>query len=534
MIVHLRVVPGFWVAVEESRRPQIRSRPIVIGGLPHQRGQVREANLLAQRSGVRAGMALSQAYQQCPDAVFLIPDPACYEARWTEVCNSLASFTPLVEPVVMGQAVCDMSGCERRWGDVWEMAQAITSEIRRHGIDPRLGIASNRIVAELASSITGDDGTIVIPPGGERRFLSNLPLALLPDLDPMMALTFQVLGLKTIGQLAELPASAVRQRFGARGEQLHSYARGIDPRPVVPPLSRLSISARRECEDGSIEEALAAVQRLAEICAAELQTRHLSGKLITLTLEWEEHDRAYTASARRLLHRPCDGGGDPYLAGAGKGAHHEHPATIQGIRPEKSLQPAADLDAASLPVAYRIHSMLPQPGNPVIRKDAGERLDSDVSPHAGLPSPRREEGVSRQLSPSFTRVSALLRIPVDSAPLLAERAQRLLVGSWQEERGGASPLSAVTLDVSEFQAPVQLSFAELDRIDQSGALRGLDPGRLRTILQQEEILSTRYGDAPFRHVTNVDPTSVLTERRFRWDAGLSPAYTAPQPSRKKR
>jgi hypothetical protein len=80
----------------------------------------------------------------------------------------------------------------------------------------------------------------------------------------------------------------------------------------------------------------------------------------------------------------------------------------------------------------------------------------------------------------------------------------------------------IKLEIAEFQPPSQLSFPELDRIDQTGALRGMDPVRLQALRQQEQVLVARYGDASFRHVTHIDPSSILTERRFRWNAGLPP------------
>jgi hypothetical protein len=81
-------------------------------------------------------------------------------------------------------------------------------------------------------------------------------------------------------------------------------------------------------------------------------------------------------------------------------------------------------------------------------------------------------------------------------------------------------LQSITLEIAEFPPPSQLSFPELDRIDQTGALRGMDAVRRQALSQQEQVLAARYGDTSFRHVGHVDPASILTERRFRWDAGL--------------
>jgi hypothetical protein len=134
------------------------------------------------------------------------------------------------------------------------------------------------------------------------------------------------------------------------------------------------------------------------------------------------------------------------------------------------------------------------------------------------------------------KVSALLRTAVDTTPPILERAQRLLLEIWPRDRSGAPvqrSLQALELEVSEFERPTQLSFAELNRID-GGGLQGMSAERALALTQGEQMLASRYGDASFRHVTHVDPRSVLTERRFRWEAGLPPRKMPPhRPSRRR-
>jgi hypothetical protein len=199
----------------------------------------------------------------------------------------------------------------------------------------------------------------------------------------------------------------------------------------------------------------------------------------------------------------------------------------------------------SLPIPYRIHSMLPQPGN--------RNLSGSFSAHpapAGAEAPEpppacavgEEEagnpaGSNRQAP--FETATAVVRTPIDNAPPLAERAGQLLLRQWPRS---TRPLQAVELEVSGFEPPVQLSFAEIDRIGESGGLRGMDGGRVRALMRQEEILAARYGDPTFRHVTHVDPSSILTERRFRWNVGLlrdrslrrGPIHRAASPPRRSR
>jgi nucleotidyltransferase/DNA polymerase involved in DNA repair len=524
MIVYLRVVPGFWVAVEESQRPELRSCPLVIGGLPHQRGVVREANHLAQRSGVRPGMTLAQAHQQCPHGVFLMPNLARYELVWENVCEILRRHMPLVEPVEMGQAVCDMSGCERFWSDEWSAGRAIALEIERStGVTPSLGIASSRLVAQLASMFTETDGVAVIDQGRERVFLADLPLTLLPGVDPRLALTFQVLGLTTISQFAALPASAVKQRFGTTGEHLHRYARGIDPRPVLPPPEKSSIVARYECEDGSIEDAMDGIRTLAETCAGELQAHGAPGKLVGLTLIWAE-------GPARL---------SPPREQAGSVEGSEPPALPS---PKAQLLPRRSEDERrTFPVPYRVHSsMLPQPlEGPAPQESAhtGSSLEGfpEMSYPPSSPFSRTLRGTSgagegpgmRVRTENIGRsqeVVAIVRTPIDTAPPLLERAQQLLLRIWPRSRSGdgdrAPRLLAIELKIGEFTKPSQLSFSDFDRLNGGGTLKGLSAERRQALVRHDEAFEARYGTTAFQHVAAVDSRNILTERRFRWENGL--------------
>lgn len=521
MIVYLRVVPGFQVAVEERDHLELRLRPLIIGSSPNAgRGIVREANTVAQRCGVQAGMSLAQARQYCPEAVFLVPDLAHYELVWEQTCEILREYTPLVEPIEPGQAVCNLSGCERLWGDSWEAAHRIALQVyQRTGISVRLGVASTRLVAELASLVDNGEGVTVVDGSGE-AFLAGLPITLLPEVDPRLALTFKVLGLKTIGQFAGLPVAAVRQRFGAAGERLHRYARGIDDRPVLPPPPRPSVFARYNCDDGSIEEVADAIFRLANDCAEELQHRGLAGKLITLKLEWEGTARRIEAPSNSGLPSPA---GPP--------------------RPPEAQREAA------FPVAYRIHSMLPQPapspsGSPSLEvhsalpdlSDKGRyvaRQPGVVAPLMDARPSCEEIGAKEDPGPAGeSRAKTAVRTAISTAPPLVEHAQRLLLELWPRTAasGFTRRAGSVELDVSEFEAPRQLSFAELLRFD--GGLGGRLADPRGALLEQERLLAARHGDAAFRHVTQVDPESVLTERRFRWQSGLSP--NRKKPHRKKR
>jgi DNA polymerase-4 len=590
MILHLRVAPGFGLAVEARARPELHSVPAIMGGSSRAhsasprdgRGAVREANFPAQARGVEAGMMLSQAYQHCPDGRFLTPDDALYAAVWDELCAILRRYTPSVEPIERGQAALDLSGCPGAADDhaaarlAGEIAQAVRAGT---GIVPWFGLATNRLVAELASDLNrraggwgrctggwgrdpGDGGITIIPPGRERTFLADLPLTALPEVDARLALTFQVLGLRTMGQFAVLPRSAVRQRFGTLGERLHAWSRGIDPRRVVPPPEEPAVRARAECEEGTPEDALATLHRLAEECAAELQRRNLAGTLITLTLFWSE-DGEPPARTRELpaelsvelsVALPLSGqdsaaaeqnGGketnslSTRCAALRRGLGHRGPRLRQEGRQGRRLQnkdSRAPIPTAeqAFPIAYRIHSMLPQPGNPKggpeYKPVAAPATQAETS--AELPAADPPAAGTETAALPLTTLTTLVRTPISDLPPLFERARDLLLRHSLKPagtRGRAAsrwprdqerPVRFIELAVSSFEQPVQLAFVELNRLEGIGVLRGMDAARRRAFEQAEEALATRYGDTSFRRLAHLDPANILTERRFRWDRGV--------------
>jgi DNA polymerase IV len=492
MILYLRTVPGFGIAVEECARPEIRLYPVVIGGLPQQRGLVREANIPAQRTGIRPGMTLAQARQQCPETIFLVPDLPRYEAIWGEICELLRSYTPIVEPIEPGQAVCDLTGCEQRWKEGGEMTREIILAIQdRTGITPWLGVGSNRLVAEMASLNFSPDGVTVVEPGQERIFMADLALTLLPGVDARLALTFQVLGLRTARQLAALPAAAVEQRFGTQGKQLHAYARGVDSRPIIAPPPRPAVSSSYQCEEGSWEEALLALHILSERCAAELQSRHLAGRLVCLKLHWDA-----PLSGRR---------------GATSSVARD---TDTMVHPTHSIEMDVDTDM-TLPISNRIHSMLPQPVTPrsaiVAHRSRAEEETSTRS------LAKRGTELKRAFSSAGGGMT-MARTSINTAPALFEQAHRLLMQHWPRPRPGEEiarqTVQVMEIEVLEFEVPVQLGLEMTDH------LSGFTPVRRQVIAEQEEAMIARHNIEPFRHPTQIDPESVLTERRFRWQAGL--------------
>lgn len=484
MILSLRVLPGFAVALEERDNPALHAFPLVIGRSGG-RGLVLECNLVARRCGITPGITLAQARHHCPEVRIRFPAPERHAAVWEEIVALLSRVSPLVQPLAPGEAVCDLAGCERHWRDVWELAGTLLGAIRtRTGILPAIGIGPNRLVAELASALPGPDGITIVDTGREGDFLKSVPLTALPEVDADLALAFSVLGLTTAGQFAALPAAAVKSRFGARGERLHRYAMGIDTRPIVPPRPRAAISARSTCEDGTPEEALAVLHPLATRIAAELAERDLHPTLITV--------RVIVAGSP-----PVDEPAGPHWSPS------PSPVPVPPGRPESKPR---------LPIPYRIHSYaLPVPNEPI---------SHPLPPQLPVPIPSLPPVHPPPMAGTDT-ASTLVRTPIGAASDLEERARVLLVGRLNARCVDPSiSIEAVELEVSEFAEPRQHGFSELNRIDGTGGLAGMTPERRSALLRDDVAWTARHGRTAFRHVASVDPANVVTERRVRWAEGL--------------
>ncbi|HEX2773759.1 MAG TPA: DNA polymerase IV, partial [Micromonosporaceae bacterium] len=235
---------AFFASVEVRRRPDLRDRPVVVGGTGP-RGVVSSASYEARAYGIRSAMPTARARVLCPGAVFLPPDFAEYAAASRAVMGIFRDVTPLVEPLSLDEAFLDVGGARRLFG----RPAAIAGQIRRRvaeqeGLTCSVGVAPTKFVAKLGSTRAKPDGLMVIPAGLVLDFLHPLPVAALWGVGERAAEALLRLGLATVGDLARAPAGMVRAAVGeAAASHLQELAWGRDPRPVAPEQVDKSIGA---------------------------------------------------------------------------------------------------------------------------------------------------------------------------------------------------------------------------------------------------------------------------------------------------
>jgi DNA polymerase IV len=235
---------AFFAAVEQRDRPELRGRPVIVGGGgPGDRGVVSAASYEARRYGVHSAMPLRTAGALCPDGVFLPVAGARYSAVSRQVMDLLRRFTPVVEQVSIDEAFLDLTGTGELLGSGERIAQQVKKVIRAEvRLTASVGVASNRLIAKIASDLRKPDGLVVVAPGAEASFLAPLPIERLWGVGEVTRRRLAEYGVTTIGDLARLPDELLRRRFGGHGPELAARARGVDSTPVGQEASVKSIS----------------------------------------------------------------------------------------------------------------------------------------------------------------------------------------------------------------------------------------------------------------------------------------------------
>jgi DNA polymerase-4 len=225
---------AFFAAVEQRDRPELRGKPVIVGGGgPNDRGVVSTASYEARKFGVHSAMPLRQAGRLCPHGIFLPVDGAKYLTASKDVMAVLRRFTPLVEPISIDEAFLDVTGSRILFGDGESIGRRIKEEVKSSvDLTISVGVATTKLVAKIASDLRKPDGLVVVQPGDEATFLAPLEIRRLWGVGEKSATVLREYGVRTIGDLAALPDDLLIRRFGKHGASLAQRARGLDDDPV--------------------------------------------------------------------------------------------------------------------------------------------------------------------------------------------------------------------------------------------------------------------------------------------------------------
>jgi DNA polymerase-4 len=234
---------AFYASVEQRDLPDLRGKPVIVGGPAESRGVVSAASYEARAFGVHSAMPTATARRLCPHGVFLPVRMSHYAQVARQIREILHGFTPLVEPLSLDEAFLDVRGCEGLFGPPPEIARQIKARVRREtGLVASVGVAGNKFLAKLASDLGKPDGLVVVEPGRVRELLDPLPVGRLWGVGAKAEKRLHALGVRTIGRLAALPERVLVDHFGEAGRHMHALAHGRDDREVVPDEQARSVS----------------------------------------------------------------------------------------------------------------------------------------------------------------------------------------------------------------------------------------------------------------------------------------------------
>jgi DNA polymerase-4 len=297
---------AFFASVEEILDPSLKDKPIIVGAPPEKRGVVASASYAARDFGVRSAMPTARALRLCPQAIVLPPRHRIYGEYSARMMVMLAEYTPLVEPLSLDEAFLDLTGCERRWGSAQELAHGLQDRLWSElGLTASMGLASNKLLAKIASGLEKPRGFVVVAPGEEAAFLAPLPVERLWGVGEVTAESLHEVGVFTIGELAELPPAQLESRFGRRSHDLYRQARGIDDSPVVVEREEKSISRETTfAQDvGDLQVLRKTLLELSDSVAQHLRKRALRGRTVKLKLRYSNFE---TITRQVTLGTPTD------------------------------------------------------------------------------------------------------------------------------------------------------------------------------------------------------------------------------------
>ncbi len=306
-IIHLDL-DAFFCSVEVLRDPSLKGKPIVVGGRSENRGVVAAASYPARKFGIHSAMPMIEASRRCKDLIVISSQHGLYKMYSKVIMGILRAESPIIQQVSIDEAYLDLSDEVDEWIQVTEIARKIQLRISRDiGLTASVGVATNKMIAKIASDFQKPNGLTVVPPGSEINFLAPLPAIKIPGIGPKANERLAKYGIYTIKDMALISEAVLIQRFGKLGHAMASWAKGIDERPVHEDHETKSISTERTFSKNIDEqrELLEIIEKLSFKVAEQLRQKKFMAATITLKLRYADFT---TYTRQHTLSEPVDDG----------------------------------------------------------------------------------------------------------------------------------------------------------------------------------------------------------------------------------
>ncbi len=291
ILAHLDL-DAFYAAVEELENPELRSKPLIVGGDPRGRGVVATANYVARGFGIHSAMSAAEAIRRCPEAVIVRPRHSLYREYSRHVWSTVRGIVPTLEQTGIDEGYLDLGEVASGFLEARVVAEALQTAVRAGtSLTCSLGVAPCKVVAKIGSDARKPGGLTVVVPGQEATFLAPFDVRRLPGVGPKAEQRLRAADVQTIGALAALGDDDLRRLLpGSVGKVLRDRARGVDPRGLEFGVERISISVENTFERDLLdrERLHDELRGMATEVASHLRSRGQTARTVTTKLRYAD------------------------------------------------------------------------------------------------------------------------------------------------------------------------------------------------------------------------------------------------------
>lgn len=291
-VIHIDM-DAFFASVEQREQPDLKGKPVIVGGRPESRGVVAACSYEARKYGIHSAMPSSRAYKLCPRAVFVRPRIALYRTVSEQIRAVFRQYTELVEPLSLDEAYLDVTHSTEHSGSATRIAEAIKAEIfEQTQLTASAGVSYNKFLAKIASDMDKPNGLYRILPAEGMDFVASLPVKKFHGIGKATAAKMEAMEIYTGKDLRRFSEEELLKYFGKVGRHYFNICRGVDHRQVNPVRERKSIGSETTLkQDTNNREQV--IHILEELCAKVsqmLDDKILAAKTITLKLKYSNFE----------------------------------------------------------------------------------------------------------------------------------------------------------------------------------------------------------------------------------------------------
>jgi len=292
-IIHVDM-DAFYAAVEQRDNPELRGKPVCVGGGAHGRGVVQTCSYEARKYGIHSAMGSSRALRLCPHAIFVPPRFGVYREISEQVRKIFHEYTDIVEPLSLDEAFLDVTENKKGFNSPEEIAKDILNRIYNEtGLTASAGVSFNKFLAKVGSDFHKPFGITIITRDGADEFIDNLPIRKFYGVGKATEKRMKEFGIETGKDLKKYSLFKLKKMFGKAGLYFYNMAHGIDNREVHIHHGRGSIGSERTLHEDLInkEEVIVVLEGIAERLTERMSRYGISGRTITLRVKYYNFKR---------------------------------------------------------------------------------------------------------------------------------------------------------------------------------------------------------------------------------------------------